>query len=205
MPRALEAVVYYDFASTLCYVAHRVMERIAGDLDAAGVKLAWRPIDLARLARWRVGMPMEGPRRANALRVADELGVPVRMPAVWPDSRPANALALALAGSPREATFREAVFSALHEQGRSLDDAALLPALARDLDLDAGALAAAADFAALDAETERARAAEVTGLPTLLLDGWPIGGIQEPWVMRSMLERWATRRRRASGDAGPPG
>jgi predicted DsbA family dithiol-disulfide isomerase len=40
----LSVRVYYDFASSLCYVAHRVMERMAADLDALGIALAWRPI-----------------------------------------------------------------------------------------------------------------------------------------------------------------
>jgi len=197
MARELEVVVYYDFASTLCYVAHRVMERIADDLDAIDVALCWRPIDLTRLTGWYVGMPLEGVRRANALRVALELDVSVRMPAAWPDSRSAGAVSLGLAGSDLEAAWRERVFSAVHEQGRSLDDPALLPALGRDLGLGTAGLADATALAALDAETERAREAEVSGVPTLLLGGWPIGGIQEAWVMRSLLERWAMRRRAA--------
>jgi predicted DsbA family dithiol-disulfide isomerase len=52
----LRVRVYYDFASSPCYVAHRMMERVARELD-----------------------------------------VSLRMPALWMDSRNANAAALGLA------------------------------------------------------------------------------------------------------------
>ena len=50
---------------------------------------------------------------------------------------------------------------------------------------------------ALEAESERARAEQVTGVPTFMLGKWPIGGIQEESVMISLLGRWAAKRRRA--------
>ena len=193
----LRVPVYYDFASSLCYVAHRVMERLAGPLDELGIELAWTPLDLTRLAGFGRGAPVEGPRRANALRVAQELGVPVRMPACWMDSREANAvgLALAAAGSPREPTWRERVFSAIHEEGRSLDEPGAVARLAGDLGLAVDPLLSAGALDALERETARARDDEVTGVPTFMLDGWPLGGIQEEPTMLSLLSRWATRRR----------
>ena len=56
------------------------------------------------------------------------------------DSRAANAVALALAGTLREPAWRERVFSAVHEEGRSLDEPGALEPLARDLGLDVDAL-----------------------------------------------------------------
>jgi len=202
MSQEVEVVVYYDFASSLCYVAHRVMERMAVELEEMGVELAWRPIDLTRITGWSRGAPMGGERLENARRVARELDVSVRFPECWPDSRPAGAVALALAGSVAEPSWRERVFSALHEQGRALDDPDLLVGLGRDLGLDAAALAATDRIAALEAESDRARAAEVMGVPTFLFGEWPIGGIQEPSVMRSLLGRWAAKVRRAARPAG---
>ena len=35
----IEIPAYYDFASTICYVTHRVMHRQAGDLSELGVVL----------------------------------------------------------------------------------------------------------------------------------------------------------------------
>ena len=55
----LRVPVYYDFASTLCYVAWRVMARMADDLTEIGIELVWRPIDLARLTGWERGAVVE--------------------------------------------------------------------------------------------------------------------------------------------------
>ena len=97
----LSIPVYYDFASTICYVARRVMERIAASVEAAGLALKWPPVDLTMIAGWQRGVAVEGPRRDNALRVARDLGVAARMPARWLDSRPAHAVTPAL-GLPRK-------------------------------------------------------------------------------------------------------
>ena len=74
---------------------------------------------------------------------------------------------MALAGSAREPAWRERVFSALHEQGRTLDEPDLLAALARDLGFAAHDFAGAECIAELEAESDRARAAEVAGVPPL--------------------------------------
>ena len=42
-------------------------------------------------------------------------------------------------------------------------------------------------------------AEEVTGVPTFMLDRWAFGGIQSPETMRSILERWVSRRDRQTG------
>jgi len=99
--------VYFDFASTLCYAAHRVMSRLAGDLTAAGIALDWRPIDLARITGWKRGVDAVGGRRAHVLQVARELAGSVRMPPRWIDSRPASAVALVIFLSAASARAEE--------------------------------------------------------------------------------------------------
>ena len=65
----LRVRVHYDFASSLCYVAHRVMQRMAGELAEIGVTLAWTPLDLARLVGpHQAGAAIPDSRRENALR-----------------------------------------------------------------------------------------------------------------------------------------
>ncbi len=117
----LSVRVYFDFASTLSYVTHRAMQRIAPELEELGIELDWAPLDLVVITGWRRGAPIDGPRRENALRVAAEIGVPVRVPACWPDSRRSNAVAWALGATARGATWRECVFSALHEGNREIE------------------------------------------------------------------------------------
>jgi predicted DsbA family dithiol-disulfide isomerase len=199
----LQVRVHYDFASSLCYVAHRVLGGMAAELEALGIALAWTPLDLAQLLRWPRGGPVVAERRANAERVARELGVEVRVPPVWLDSRDVLAAALALAGDPaREAAFRERVWSAVFEEGRDPGAAGAVEALGRDLGLDLGPglLARARDELAF--RTALAAEESVTGVPTLMLDEWPFGGIQTPETTRLVLARWASRKRaRAAGEA----
>ena len=183
--------VYFDFASTLCYAAHRVMGRLADDLTALQIGLDWRPIDLARITGWRRRTDVVGPRRAHVLRVARALAGPVRIPPQWIDSRQAAAVTLALRGTAKEAAWRERVWTAIFEEGRDPDDDGELGAWARDLDLDPGLLDAR--IATVDAETDRARALGVDGVPTFLLGPWPMPGIQEDATMLALLRRFAER------------
>jgi len=171
------------------------MGRMAGDLEELDIELAWTPLDLAPLAGWRRGAALEGSRRENALRVAEELEVKLTMPTRWMDSRRANAVALRLGDSPREASWRERVFSSIYESGRSLDEEGRIEELARDLDLPLEGLLDPAALAELEAETRRAHAAEVTGVPAFMLGRWPFGGIQTEFTMRSVLSRWAAKER----------
>jgi predicted DsbA family dithiol-disulfide isomerase len=192
----LRVRVHYDFASTLCYVAHRALERLAAPIAALGVELAWTPLDLARLAGpWRAGAEVDEQRRANAARVAAELGVPVRVPRVWPDGRSLGAAALLAEPLGRGASWRERAFSAVFEEGRLAVGAAEAAGLAAELGLALSREAIEAARAALDAATESAREEQVTGVPTFMLGAWPFGGIQGDDTMLRVLARFAEKAR----------
>ncbi len=192
-PAPLRVRLDYDFASSLCYVAHRAMQRLSAKLAELSVVLDWSPIDLTLISGWKRGTELDPERRANLLRVSSELRVPLLIPRVWIDSRRAHAVALCLAGA-QEQTWREMVWSSIYEAGRwptdeTLDD------LAHELglDLDPARVARAADE--LVARTRRAHAQEVTGVPNFMLGEWPFGGIQTDETMLSILGRFAARRR----------
>jgi len=191
----LKVRAYYDFASTLCYVAHRVFGDMHDELAALEIELDWVPIDLADLLGWPRGVAVERARRANSERVAAEHGVKVQPLPVWPDSRDANALALVLARGPQAAAFRERVWTGVFEERRVLDAPGTLEAFARDLGLalDARRLERARDELAF--RTQIAREEEVTGLPTLMLGEFPFGGVQARETTRMVLARWAERQR----------
>ncbi|HVP29724.1 MAG TPA: DsbA family protein [Myxococcota bacterium] len=196
---ALVVPVLYDFASTIAYVAHRVLGALEPELAAAGVALSWRPIDLAQLLRIERDATIAAERRENALRVARELGVAVRAPTRWLDSRRAHAAILLLQGSAREPSFRERVWSAVFEEAADPGEPGAVERWAAELGiaLDPARLARAEEDLAL--RTHVAEEQGVSGVPTLLLDAWPLGGIQTPETMRLLLERWSRRKRGASG------
>ena len=194
----LRVEVYYDFASSLCYVGHRVMERMRPLLDELGIALDWKPLDLTELSHWKRGDEMWEPARANTQRVASELDVPLRIPRRWMDSRGAMAVALRLKGSDREPAWRERVWSAVFEEGRDLDEADELERLARDLDLDLPPLLDPRAIEAVEVATLLAAEADVLGVPTFMLDTWPVGGIQDERTMRSVFTRFARKKREAT-------
>ena len=191
--RPLQVPVHYDLASTLCYVAHRTLPRIAEPLREVGVELIWSPLDLAALLGWRRGEPVTGRRRENALAVAEEFAIRVRMPTHWIDSRRAMALGLTLPDADAQASWRERVFCAVFEEGRPIERDGDLAPLAADLGLSLEPDALEAGLAELARLTELARDSEVTGVPSFQLGAWPIGGIQSHETMLSILSRWATR------------
>ena len=188
--------VYFDFASTLCYAAHRVMSRLAGDLTAAGIALDWRPIDLALITGWKRGVDAVGGRRAHVLQVARELAGSVRMPPRWIDSRPAAAVALALHGTAKEAAWRERVWTAVFEEGRDPDDEGELTSWSRDVGVDEQLRDLR--LASVEAETDRAHGLGIDGVPTFLLGPWPMPGIQEDATMLTLLRRHVERQQRRS-------
>jgi 2-hydroxychromene-2-carboxylate isomerase len=189
----LRVPVFYDLASTIAYVAHRVLGDMASDLDALGVTLAWQPIDVAPLLGAMRGALIPPERRENALRVARDLGVPVRAPTIWLDARRANAALLGLRDDPREPALRERLWSAVFEEGVDPGAPGEVERLATQLGvtLDERALARAEDE--LDDRTRMAHGLGVTGVPTLMLGDWPVGGIQSRDTMRLLIGRWAAK------------
>jgi predicted DsbA family dithiol-disulfide isomerase len=182
--------VDYDFASSLCYVAHRCMERLKAPLEELGIRLDWSPLDLTRITGWRRGAEMDEIRRANVRRVARELCVPLVIPRTWQDWRRAHAVAL-LAPPEREATWRERVWSAVYEEGREL----AADALAAELGLALSDEALTAGLERLEERTRSAAEQEVTGVPNFMLGAWPFGGIQTDETMLSILGRFASKHR----------
>ena len=189
-----EIRLYYDFASSLCYVAHRLLERMQGDLEEIGVRITWIPLDLARLARWERGATVPENRAQNVARVSRELGVPLRMPPTWLDSRRAMATALVLHPEPRAVTWRDRVFTAIYDEAR-FDELETAPAsLLGDLDWTLDEPEIASGLEELEQITRSAHEENVTGVPTFMLDRWPFGGIQNEDTLRSIFRRYVERR-----------
>ncbi len=202
MSEPLRVRVHYDFASSLCYVAHRALARLAAPLDALGIELVWTPLELARLVGpHRPGAAIDELRRANAARVAAELGVTLRVPRIWPDVATLGAVALLADERGRGASFRERAWSAVFEEGLVAADAADALRLARDLSLALEPEALAPALQELERRTETAREEQVSGVPTFMFGSWPFGGIQTDETMLRVFERFAAKAR-ATGSPG---
>ena len=193
--------VFYDFSSTICYFTHRVLGRLGPRLDDLQIALAWHPIDLVAITAWQRGEPFGPDRTRNLERLASDLGITVATPSHWMDSRPAMAVAVGLDSSPDdEERWREAVWSWVYQEARSLEEPGALDAIAARAAVRVAAPSARA-MEEVERRTAVAHAAGVRGVPTFLLDACPVGiGIQEEETMLDFLRRFAARKR---ADPGP--
>lgn len=75
--------VYFDYASTLCYVAWRIVGQLEREL---GFTALWKGVPIAlRNYRTRPGLPL-GPLEVGRIRnVAVETGIAVEPPPRWLD------------------------------------------------------------------------------------------------------------------------
>ena len=202
----LEVFVYYDFASSLSYVAHRVLARIDEPLAAERVDLRWKAIDLTGVGNFRRGRLMDPARRQSLMRVASALEVDLDPPSHWPDSRLAGEVAVVLdervdggLDPAIEREWREAAFAACYERRVDVED--LLQDFERRVPFPLGAAEDLAAGARLAEVTRSAVAAGVEGVPTLMLDVFPLCGIHDEETMLGMIRRYARRRRRLTADA----
>jgi len=76
--------VYFDYASTLCYVAWRIVGQLERELDFTAL---WKGVPISlRNYRTRPGMPLGTLELGKIRNVTAETGVEVEPPARWLDS-----------------------------------------------------------------------------------------------------------------------
>ncbi len=213
----LEVFVYYDFASSLSYVAHRVLARIGRELAEERIELRWKAIDLTGIGRFQRGRLLDPVRRRSLIEVATALDVELDPPARWPDSRLAGEVALTLdlaidrgLDPAVEREWRRGVFTTFYEQGVRDDPDQLEGAVERLFGefehrgvFGQRGVATVDDLAGgrrLAAATGSAVAAGVEGAPTLMFDAFPLCGIHDEATMLGMIQRYARRRRRLEAD-----
>ena len=184
--------IYYDFASTLCYLSHRVLSELDEEIAALGIELEWKPIDLTMIVPWDRGDSFTPEIRQAVHGTGVSLGIEVEMPDPWLDSRPASQIALAMPCARSEARWRSSVFYAFFEErARELSD--------RQMELAAKLLDGAEhgaenhDFNRVLATTEEAIALGIEGVPTLLADTWLAGGVYDSETMLKLLSELGDR------------
>ncbi|MEE2775980.1 MAG: DsbA family protein [Acidobacteriota bacterium] len=189
--------VYFDFASTVCFFTDRVLARLQPQLADADIQLLWSPIDLTVLTGWLRGKTFDDPRRTHIRRLSDELAIPVEAPTCWMDSRPALATAVTLVGTD-EVRWRTAVWQRVYQEGHSLDEPNFLEEAAEAAGLVVPPPGSAA-FTDVERRSVEADELGVLGVPTFLLDAYPLGfGIQDEATMLALLVRFAEKKRGAT-------
>lgn len=196
MPRII-IPIYFDYASTLCYVAWRIVSELQMELEFEplwkGVPIRWRSSASAP------GKALGAAERAKIATVIAETRVQVTPPERWIDSE----AALLGAELARQAgvfeLFHECVFRSAFELGLDISNLDQLTEIAARANLNVDAFrqgirrrVAAGHLLENKSEADRFSA---LGYPTFLLGEFPLIGIQPKETMRLLFTRFLCRRR----------
>ncbi len=195
MPRVV-VPIFFDYASTLCYVAWRIVSGLERELNFEPL---WKGVPIAlRDHRTRAGRAITEQERQKVLIAAAETGIAVSPPSVWIDS------AAALQGSEiaRDAgvfgRYHEAVFRAAFEGRADISEPAILGDIAAGAGMDRvrfhDELASGRMASRLMAHKREADQHSALGYPTFVLGDFPMIGIQPPDTMRMVLARFIEQR-----------
>ena len=192
----LRIPIYFDYASTLCYIAWRIVTPLEDEL---GFEALWKGVPIAaRDFRAKPGRVLGDRERQKVLLVAAETGIRVAPPPIWIDST------LALQGSEvaRDAcvfaTYHDAVFRAAFDDGADIADPNVLEGIAERAGLDPAKFRAALDSSVMAERIEQnkreADEFSALGYPTFILGDFPMIGIQPTDSMRLLLARFIRQR-----------
>ncbi|MBI3303502.1 MAG: DsbA family protein [Deltaproteobacteria bacterium] len=184
--------IYYDYASSLCYVAKKVMEQLDGQLE---IELVWKGVQIARRHQgWKNGEMIGDEAKGKIFRVARETGVDLRVPERWQDSAWALEGAEFAREQGRFAEYHDTIFAAVFEEGKDIGDLPTLLSVAEGIGLSAAEMEQAlkaGTFTARVKETETEAAAfGIVGYPTFMLGAFPLIGIQPAETMRLLIQRY---------------
>ena len=189
--------IYFDYASTLCYVAWRIVAELKRELEFEplwkGVPIRWRSHES------RPGKSLGDVERAKIATVIAETGVQVIPPDHWIDSE------AALMGSElaRQAgvfdQFHDEVFRGAFEVRVDIAQPGELVQLAAAAGMDGDAFRqgierrlTASCLAENKSEADRYSA---VGYPTFMLGEFPLIGIQSKETMHLLVDRFLRQRR----------
>ena len=188
--------VYFDYASTLCYVAWRIVGELERELEFAAL---WKGVPISlRNYRTRPGLPL-GPVELGKIRnVAAETGVAVEPPARWLDSDKALQGSELAREAGAFAAYHDAVFRAAFEERKDIGDLKVLAAIAARIGIEPARLRADLErgrMAQRIAENKReADRFSALGYPSFMLGDFALVGIQPIETMRMLLQRFLERR-----------
>ena len=188
--------IYFDYASTLCYIAWRIVGQLEREL---GFTALWKGVPIAlRNYRSRPGLPLGRLELDRIRNVAAETKVAVEPPARWLDSDKALQGSELARDAEAFAAYHDAVFHAAFEQRADIGDLNVLSAIAARAGLESAYFRdevergrMAARIAANKIEADRFSA---LGYPSFILGDFPLTGIQPIETMRMLLARFIERR-----------
>jgi predicted DsbA family dithiol-disulfide isomerase len=114
--------IYYDYASSLCYVAKRVMEQLQRQLE---IELLWKGVQISRRHQgWKNGEMIGDEAKGKIFRVARETGIALRVPDRFGLLCPEGAEFAREHGKFQE--YHDPIFAAVFEEGADIRPSILL-------------------------------------------------------------------------------
>ncbi len=198
---ALKITMFSDFICPFCYIGFETLRGLRSEFDFA---LDWRGYQIH--PEWPAeGMPVEWMGGADARRgaweriktLADSIDLSMKPPRVLSNSRLALEAAEFALEAGKGAEFEARVFRAYFGEGANIGDSAVIGALAGEIGIDRAeldhALKSGKYSLRLQNNSLDAHRRGVTGVPTFLINGFPLAGAQSPDVMRQVMRRAAER------------
>jgi 2-hydroxychromene-2-carboxylate isomerase len=186
---------YWEPSSPYSYLASTLVEAVA---QRIGARLLWKPILLGKVFevtgnRMNVAVPAKGKYMFEDLELlARHYGLPLTQPKVFPVNRVAVARAALAAPAERQAELSKALMRAYWGEGRDVGNAEELRRVIAGIGLDADAVLARTQEAAVKDElrrnTEEAIARGVFGAPSFFIRGRLFWGCDR----LALLEEWAS-------------
>jgi predicted DsbA family dithiol-disulfide isomerase len=188
--------VYFDYASTLCYIAWRIVRELEPEL---GFEALWKGVPIVlRDQRAKAGRSLGPQERNKVLMVVAETGIPVTPPAQWIDSTDALEGAELAREAGRFAAYHERVFRAAFDEHLDIARADVLDDLAAGAGLDRARFRADLDThrmaPLIAAHKHEADTFSALGYPTFILGDFPLTGIQPIGTMRMLFARFIEQR-----------
>ena len=193
--------LYYDYASSLSYVAKRVMQQLDGQLE---IDLLWKGVQIARRHNgWKNGEMIGDEVKGKIVRISRDTGVPLRIPAKWLDSSYALQGAEFAKDHNLFPEYHEAVFAAAFEKSKNIGELTTLLGIAEQVGLSGTALESALQSGNLtkrvDDTEQQAATFGVVGYPTFMLGEFSLIGIQPAETMRLLIQRYVEKAREQVG------
>ena len=193
--------LYYDYASSLSYVAKRVMQQLEGQLE---IDLLWKGVQIARRHKgWKNGEMIGDEVKGKIVRISRDTGVPLRIPAKWLDSSYALQGAEFAKDHNLFPEYHEAVFAAAFEKSKDIGELTTLLGIAEQVGLSGTALESALQSGNLnkrvDDTEQQAATFGVVGYPTFMLGEFSLIGIQPAETMRLLIQRYVEKAREHVG------
>jgi predicted DsbA family dithiol-disulfide isomerase len=191
--------IYFDYASTLCYIAWRIVGELRLELEFEplwkGVPIQWRN------HASRPGNALGEVERAKIAIVIAETGVQVTPPERWIDSDAALMGAELARQAGAFELFHDSVFRGAFELGLDISHPDRLAEIAAAAGMDGegfrqGIQRRLMAPRLMENKSEADRFSAL-GYPTFMLGEFPLIGIQPKETMRLLLARFLSQRRSA--------